>query len=105
MLSIALGDAEIPVAARVGRVGALVVLNVARPDKGIPDVVECSIASNLEATIAEGGDGGCNDAAEVSAKGLEVTPLGSSTSVSGVASVLVAVSVVVLVTSVTSHRL
>ena len=105
MLSIALGDAEIPVAARVGRVGALVVLNVARPDTGIPDVVERSIASDLEATIAEGGDGGCDDAPEVSAKGLEVTPLGSSTSVSGVASVLVVVSVVVLVTGVTSRRL
>lgn len=101
-MSIALSDAEVPVAARVGRVGALVVLDVARPDTGIPDVVERSIASDLEATVAEGGDGGCDDASEVSGEGLEVTALSSSASV---ASVLVLVVVSVVVTGVTSRRL
>jgi hypothetical protein len=74
LLSIASTDGEVTLVARcVGGVGALVVLDVAGADESIAQVVERSIALNLEAAVASSSDSRSTNSTEGTRESLNVS--------------------------------
>ena len=68
------------VARRVGRVRALVVLDIARAGERVAEVLERRVAVNLELAVGGRGDSGRSDTAERASERLEVLARGGSCS-------------------------